>query len=97
MSSGATFNAIIRISVPSTEFQVIYFLITDTENAVVTSAGGGSTQVFQGFNNFSASLNLPDGDYKFISIAQGLSPGKVALSEYYRFRVGGPNSSGCCP
>jgi len=38
-----------------------------------------------------------DGVYKFISIAQGLSTGKVALSEYYRFRVGGPNSSSCCP
>ena len=46
--------------------------------------------------NFSA-FNLPDGVYKFISIAQGLSTGKVALSEYYRFRVGGPNSSRCCP
>jgi len=97
VTSGATFNAFIRIFVPSTEFQIIFFLITDTENAVVTSGGGGSTQVFQGFNNFAVSFNLPDGVYKFISIAQGQSSGKVALSEYYRFRVGGPNSSGCCP
>jgi len=97
VSSGATFNAIIRIFAPLTEFQILYFLITDTENAVVVVGGGSSQRVFAGFNDFFVSFNLVDGVYKFIAIAQGLSTGKIALSEYYRFRVGGPNSSGCCP
>jgi hypothetical protein len=97
VSSGATFNAIIRIFSPRTEFQILHFLITDEENAVVAVGGGGSQQVFQGFNDFFVPFNLVDGVYKFISIAQGLSSGRAALSEYYRFRVGGPNSIGCCP
>jgi len=97
VTSGATFNAIIRIFVPRTEFQILHFLITDTENAVVAFGGGGSQQVFAGFNDFFVPFNLVDGVYKFISIAQGQSSGRVALSEYYRFRVGGPNSNGCCP
>ncbi len=97
VSSGANFNAVTRIFAPFSENEVFYFLITDSENAVVAIQGGGVVFVSSGYSNWFASFNLPDGVYKFVALAQGLSSGRISLSEYYRFRVGGPNSSGCCP
>jgi hypothetical protein len=99
VSSGFSFNAIVRLASANafTENANLYFLITDSENAVVSIGGPGPVPVLPGFNNYFVTFALPDGLYRFISIVQGLSTGKVALSDYYRFRVGGPNSSGCCP
>jgi hypothetical protein len=96
VSSGASFNAIVRLAMPFGETANLYLVITDTENAVVALVPG--TQFIPaGFSDWFASFVLPDGVYKFISITQGLSTGKIGLSEYYRFRVGGPPSTFCCP
>jgi hypothetical protein len=98
VSSGEPFNAIIRIAAPVSELQVLYFMITDTEGAVVAFAGAGeSVFVPAGYSDWFVTFAVPDGVYKFVSIAQGLSTGLITFSDYYRFRVGGPSSSGCCP
>lgn len=98
VSGGNAFNGVIRIWVPFDDNYTVYFFVTDTEGSVIAFSFG--TFFLQG-NSYSSFFNtfspVSDGLYKFLGLVIGNGTGKIAFSNHFPFRSGGPGSGGCCP
>ena len=87
------FGALIQLFVPTTQTYTRLYVFTDIEGNVVNLVAFGSV-IPAGFTTFSLNgVNLPGsgsvatrGLYKFISLVIG-DDGRIAFSDYYRFRV----------
>jgi hypothetical protein len=98
VSSGASFNGVIRIAVPFFDTYTVYFFVTDSEGSVIAFTSGTFQLVGPSFTSFSQTFApIADGLYKFLGLAVGNVSGRITFSNYYQFRVGGPPSGGCCP
>jgi hypothetical protein len=98
VSSSAVFGGVIRIWVPFTDSYTIYAFVSDAEGNVMDFKGGtftigGSSY----FNLLTTYASLPSDLYKFHALVIANGSGLITFSEFYRFRIGGPSSSGCCP
>jgi hypothetical protein len=49
------------------------------------------------FNFTPTFAPLPSDLYKFHVLIVGSTSGLITFSDFYQFRVGGPNSTNCCP
>lgn len=99
VSSGAAYGGIIRIWVPFPDTYTIYALVSDAEGAVIdlkvlppVSIPGDTY-----FNVLATFAPLPNDVYKFHTVIIASGSGLTTFSGFYQFRIGGPNSSGCCP
>jgi hypothetical protein len=98
VSSGVSFNGVIRLFVPFSDVYTVFFFVTDSEGSVILFTSGN----FQLFGSSYASFfqtfpPIADGLYKFLGLAVGNGSGRITFSNHYQFRVGGPGSAGCCP
>ena len=96
--SGAAFGGVIRIWVPFTDTYTIYALVSDAEGNVVTFTTGPFSISGGSYFNFTPTFApLPSDLYKFHVLVVGSGSGLITFSDFYQFRIGGPNSNGCCP
>ena len=98
VSSGASFSGVVRIWVPFLDSYTIYLVASDAEGHVM-SLQSGTFAIGAGvyFNVLATFAPLPSDLYKFHVLVIGNGSGLITFSEFYRFRVGGLGSGGCCP
>jgi hypothetical protein len=99
---GAPFGGVIRIWVPFTDTYTIYAFVSDAEGNVMTFRTAAPSIIApppQGaYFNFTPTFPpLPDDLYKFHVLVVASGSGLITFSDFYQFRIGGPNSTGCCP
>ena len=98
VASGAAFSGFVRIWVPFPDTYTIYAFVSDTEGTLLdlkvlpTSLLGGAY-----FNFLATFAPFPSELYKFHALVIAGGSGLTTFSNFYQFRQGGPNSSGCCP
>ena len=98
VASGAAFTGFIRIWVPFPDTYTIYAFVSDTEGTLrdlkilTTSITGGAYFTF-----LATFAPFPSDLYKFHALIIANGSGSTTFSDFYQFRQGGPNSSGCCP
>lgn len=95
---GASFGGVIRIWVPFTDSYTIYAFVSDAEGNVMTFTPAASQITGGSYFNFTPTFPpLPNDLYKFHVLVVAGGSGLITFSDFYQFRVGGPNSTGCCP
>ena len=95
---GASFGGVIRIWVPFTDTYTIYAFVSDVEGNVMTFTTAPFSISGSSYFNFTPTFApLPSDLYKFHVLVVASGSGLITFSDFYQFRVGGPNSTGCCP
>ena len=95
---GASFGGVIRIWVPFPDTYTIYAFVSDTEGNVMTFTPGVFQITGGSYFNFTPTFApLPSDLYKFHVLVVASGSGLITFSDFYQFRIGGPNSNGCCP
>ena len=95
---GATFGGVIRIWVPFPDTYTVYAFVSDAEGNVMTFSTGAFQIPGSSYFNFTPTFApLPSDLYKFHVLVVASGSGLITFSDFYQFRVGGPNSDGCCP
>ena len=98
VAGGAAFNGIVRIWVPFSDNYTFYLLVSDLEGALQDSkVGTFSIPGNSYFNVVSTFAPLASDLYKFHGLIVANGSGLITFSDFYRFRLGGPGSGGCCP
>ena len=95
---GAPFGGVIRIWVPFTDTYTIYAFVSDAEGNVMTFITSPSSINGGSYFNFTPTFApLPSDLYKFHVLVVASGSGLITFSDFYQFRIGGPNSNNCCP
>jgi hypothetical protein len=95
---GASFGGVIRIWVPFPDTYTIYAFVSDAEGNVMTFTPGVFQITGGSYFNFTPTFApLPSDLYKFHVLVVASGSGLITFSDFYQFRIGGPNSNGCCP